>query len=164
MFYISQFVGLIGLILLIISFQKNDKNKLLKFQILSTFFIAIQYIFLKAMSGFYMNVAMCIRNIIFSKQKNIKNKYLILIIIIMLILSLLSYKEPISLLPCVGSILYTIALAKYNLKTIRIVNILSCSLYFIYNIKFLAIAGLLATIIELTTTLIAIYKFDIKKH
>lgn len=164
MFYIAQFIGLIGLILLIISFQKNDKKNLLKFQILSTFFIAIQYILLNAMSGFYMNIAMCIRNIIFSHNNNIKNKYLIFIIVIMLSLSLLSYKEPISILPCIGSILYTIALAKYSLKTVRIVNIISCTLYIIYNIKFLAIAGLLATIIELTTTLYATYKFDIKKH
>ena len=34
---------------------------------------------------------------------------------------------------------------------------------FIYNIKVLAIAGLISTIIEMMFALIAIYRFDIKK-
>lgn len=164
MFYIAQLIGTISLILLILSFQKNDKKTLLKYQIISSLCSSIQYVLLNAISGFFMNITMCIRNIIFSRYKNddIPKIYLIIVIIIMLALSMLSYNGPISLLPCIGSLIYTVALAKYSLKVTRITNSITCVLYIIYNIKVLAIAGIIAASVELTSTLYAIYKFDIK--
>lgn len=164
MFYIAQLIGLISLILLILSFQNNSKKTLLKYQIISSLCSSIQYILLKATSGFFMSLTMCIRNIIFSRYKNddIPKIYLTIVIIIMLALSLLSYNGPISLLPCIGSLMYTLALAKSSLKVTRITNSITCVLYIIYNIKVLAIAGIIAASVELISTLIAIYKFDIK--
>ena len=165
MFYIAQIIGTIGLIIVILSFQKNNKENLLKYQIVSTLFFGTQYILLNALSGFFMNTTMCIRNLIFLRYKNrVPKKYLTLIIIIMIFLSLLSYNGPISLLPCIGSIAYTITLAKYSIKATRIANSITCALYIIYNINVLAIAGIISATIELISTIIAIYKFDIKKH
>ena len=164
MFYLAQLIGIIGLILLILSFQKNNKKNLLKYQIISSLFFAIQYILLKAYSGFFMYITMCIRNIIFSKyEDNVPKKYIIIIVTIMMSLSLLSYNELISLLPCIGSIIYTISLANSNLKTIRIVNTITCILYLIYDIKVLAIAGIISTTIELISTLISLCKYDLFK-
>ena len=47
-FIIAQIIGIIALIILMISFQKNTKRKLLTYQIVSSFLYAIQYFFLKA--------------------------------------------------------------------------------------------------------------------
>ena len=44
-FIIAQILGLIALIVLIISFQKNDKKFLLKFQTISSLLYALQYAF-----------------------------------------------------------------------------------------------------------------------
>lgn len=164
MFYMAQLIGLIGLIITIFSFQKNNKKTLLNYQILSSSLFSIQYILLQATSGFFMNITMCIRNIIFSRYKNdnVPNIYITIVIIILLLLSLLSYNGPISLLPCIGSFIYTIALAKSSLKVTRIANSITCILYIIYNINVLAIAGIISASVELISTLIAIYKFDIK--
>jgi len=162
MFYIAQIIGLIGLIIVILSFQKNDKKTLLNYQIISTIFFGIQYILLNALSGFFMNITMCIRNIIFTRYDNkIPKIYITIIIIIMIALSLLSYNGPISLLPCIGSTIYTITLANSSLKKIRISNSITCILYIIYNLNVLAIAGIISATLELTSTLISIYKFDI---
>jgi len=163
MFYLAQLIGLIGLIIVILSFQKNNKKTLLSYQIISTIFFSIQYILLHAFSGFFMNITMCIRNIILLKYNNKTNIYILFIIIIMLFLSLLSYNGPISLLPCIGSIIYTITLAKSNIKYARIVKSITCALYIMYNIYVLAIAGIISSLFELIATLYAIYKFDIKK-
>ena len=81
----------------------------------------------------------------------------------MIILSLMSYKGIISLLPTFTVILYSVALWQKNLTITRIIEIISCSLYIIYNIKVLAISGLISTFIEMFSAIIAIYKFDIKK-
>lgn len=165
MFILAQILGAIALFILVLSFQKNEKQTLLKYQIASSSFFAGQYLFLQAYSGCLINIACIIRNILFRKYdgKKIPLSFLILIIFIMIILSLFSYVGPISLLPCIACVLYTFSLWQNNLKITRIVEIISCSLYIIYNIKVLAYVGLVSTIIELISALIALYRFDIKK-
>ena len=118
----------------------------------------------KIINGFVMNITMCIRNLIFSKYENVPKKYITIVVIVMTLLSLLSYDGPISLLPCIGSIMYTISLAKSNLKITRIMNVITCALYIIYDIKVLAIAGIISASIELLSTAFAIYRYDVKKR
>ncbi len=74
----------------------------------------------------------------------------------------MSYNGIISLLPTLAVSLYSIALWQKNLTITRITEIISCSLFIIYNIKVLAISGLLSTFIEMFSAIVAIYKFDIK--
>ena len=165
MFIFAQILGATALFILILSFQKNEKQSLLKYQIGSSIFFAAQYLCLQAYSGCLINIACIIRNILFRKYtgKRIPIYYLLFIICIMIVLSLFSYVGPISLLPCIACILYSCSLWQDNLKVTRIVEVISCSLYIIYNIKVLAYLGLVSTMIELISALIAIYRFDIKK-
>lgn len=164
MFIIAQIIGLFALIALVLSFQKNDKKTLLKFQIVSSFLYSIQYLLLNAFSGCFMNIACALRNIVFSHyDKKIPKIYLILTIITMTILSALSYKTPISILPGIACIIYSISLSQPNLKITRITHIISCTLYIIYNIKVVAITGLICTIVELSSSIIAILKYDLPK-
>lgn len=164
MFYIAQFFGLLGLIILIISFQKNNKSNLLKYQIISSLLFSIQYLCLNAITGCLMNFMTMIRNIIYKKYKdNVSILVLILIILGMIILSMFSYKGIISLLPTIAVILYSIALYQKKMTIIRITEVISCCLFIIYNIKVLALTGLITTILETIFSLVAIYKFDIKK-
>ncbi len=164
MFYIAQILGGIALIILVISFQKNKRNQLLRYQVFSSIFFALQYLCLNALNGCLMNIMTAIRNYLFSKFKNkVPIIYLIIIILIMLILSIISFNGVISLLPSIAVILYSIAIWYGDLKIIRIVEVISCLLFIIYNIKVLAIIGLISTIIELISALVAIYRFDIKK-
>ena len=164
MFYVAQLFGIIALVVLIMSFQKDKKDALLKYQIFSSLLFALQYLFLNAISGCLMNLMSLIRNFIYKKfNDKIPIIYLILVIICMIILSLISYKGIISLLPTFAVILYSIALWQKNLTITRIIEIISCSLYIIYNIKVLAISGLISTFIEMLSAITAIYKFDIKK-
>lgn len=163
-FIIAQILGLIALIVLIISFQKNDKKFLLKFQTISSLLYALQYAFLYAYTGCLMNLTCMIRNFIFNKYNNKKIPVYLLIIIIflMIMFSLFTYIGPISLLPMLAVIFYSIAIWHGNLKLIRYTEVFSCILFVIYNIKVWAFTGLLATIIELIAALIAIFRFDSK--
>lgn len=164
MFYIAQLFGIIALLILIMSFQKNKKDTLLKYQIFSSLLFALQYLFLNAISGCLMNLMTVVRNLIYKKFKDkIPIVYLIFIIICMIILSLIFYKGIISLFPTLAVILYSIALWQTNLTITRVTEVISCLLFIIYNVQVLAISGLLSTIIEMLSVIIAIYKFDIKK-
>lgn len=160
-YILSQIFGTIALVILILSFQKNKKDELLKLQVFSSLFFSLQYVFLNAITGCLMNLMTLVRNIIFRKFQNIK--WLIVVIALMIILSAVSYSGLISLLPTIAVILYSIAIWQKNLTITRIVEVISCSLFIIYNIKFYAITGLISTIIELISALVAIYRFDIRK-
>lgn len=164
-FIIAQIIGILALIILMLSFQKNEKKLLLKYQTTSSFLYAIQYIFLGAYTGSLMNLTCMVRNFIFNKYNNKKVPiyWLIIIIILMVAFSSITYIGIISLLPMLAVVLYSIAIWYGNLKLIRCTEVISCSLFIVYNIRVLAITGLVATIIELIAALIAIYRFDIKK-
>lgn len=165
MFYLAQLFGIIGLIILILSFQKNSKEKLLKYQVFSSLFFAIQYFCLNAISGCLMNVMSLVRNIIFKRFKSkVPIIYLIIIVVLMIILSIFSYNGLISLLPTIGVILYSISIWQDNLTITRIAEIIGCILFIIYNIKVVAISGLITTIIEMISAIVGIYRFDIKKY
>lgn len=165
MFYLAQSFGIVGLIILILSFQKNSKEKLLKYQVFSSLFFSIQYFCLNAISGCLMNAMTLVRNIIFRRFKNkVPIIYLIIIVVLMIILSIFSYSGVISILPTIGVILYSIAIWQDNLTITRIAEIIGCILFIIYNIKVVAISGLITTIIEMISAIVGIYRFDIKKY
>ena len=50
-FYIAQFFGFIGLILLVASYQVKVKRKLITLQICANLFYGVQYLLLNAVSG-----------------------------------------------------------------------------------------------------------------
>ena len=164
-FIIAQIIGILALIILMLSFQKNEKKLLLKYQTISSFLYAVQYAFLEGYTGSLMNITSMARNFIFNKYNNKKVPiyWLIIIVILMIIFSLITYIGVISLLPMFAVVSYSIAIWYGNLKLIRFTEVISCILFIIYNINVLAITGLIATIIELISALIAIYRFDIKK-
>ena len=87
---IAHVIGLIALIFMIISFQTKKQAKLLKFQIISSLFFAIQYLLLNAMSGFFIFLFTTIRNVVFSRYKD-KKVPMFLIIIYLSIVILFSY-------------------------------------------------------------------------
>ena len=164
-FAIAQVMGGIALIILIISFQNNNKKILLKYQIVSSFIYGLQYLFLNAYSGFLINFMCMIRNYIFNKyEKGRPHIYwLIIMNILFIIISVFTYNGLISILPTISVIIYTFAIWTGNLKVIRFTEIIACSLYLIYNIEVYAITGFIATVVEFIAGIIAVYRFDIKK-
>lgn len=163
-FIIAQIIGILALIILMLSFQKNEKKLLLNYQIISSLLYSIQYAFLGAYTGSLMNLTCIARNFIFNKYNNkVPIYWLIIIVVLMITFSLITYIGIISLLPMFAVVLYSIAVWYGNLKLIRCTEVISCTLFIVYNIRVLAITGLIATIIELISALIAIYRLDIKK-
>ena len=165
-FLIAQLLGLLALVFLIYSFQNNNKKTLLKFQIISSFLYAIQYLFLGAITGFLMNIVCMIRNYIFKKYEDIDTSrpWLLIFIGLMSLLTMFSYNGYISLLPFLAVFLFTISLWIGNLKYIRIFEAIGAILFIIYSIFVYAITGVFAFSFELSTVLFAIYRFDIKKR
>lgn len=164
-FIIGQIIGVFALVMLVLSLQNNNKTMLMKYQMFSSLLYAIQYCFLGAYTGCLLNLACVFRNYIFGRYENTRIPiiWLILVIALIVVFSLISYTTPISLLVMFGIILFSVSMWYGNLTYIRIAEVIACSLLMIYNIKVLAFTSCIATAIEITSVLLAIYRFDLKK-
>lgn len=163
MFYLAQVFGIVALFILILSFQQNNTEKLFKLQIASCLTYSLEYLLLGGFSGALICFICAIRNLVFSKHKEqIPVFWLYTFLIIMFVSSIISYTGLVSLLPLLSALVYTIALWHKKLRIIRLAELLVAFIYIIYNIYILAYTSVLSSIIELVTTIFAIYRFDIK--
>lgn len=164
-FILSQIFGLIALIFLALSFTKNKKNHLLKYQSLANLAYASQYLMLGAYVGFCLHLMCLFRNIVFNNYKNGKVPLYLLIIVVLLMigLSMLSYRSIFDIIPIIGLVLNSYGLWQKNLTISRLSEVLACILVIIYNVVVHAYTGIIAVSFELLMTLIAMYNYDIKK-
>lgn len=163
-FFLAQLFGFIATIFLIGSFQTQEKSKLLNCQIMAGLLYCLQYLCLGALSGGLMNMMTLIRNLVYRRFGEEVPVWCVgIIIFCIVVLMIFSYDGPISILPSISIILFTIAISRNNLTIIRITDVISCVLFLIYNVKVLAITGLIATVFELVFVMSAIYRYDIKK-
>ena len=166
-FIISQVFGMIALLFLYFSFNKNNKHTLLLNQSMSNLMFALSFLFLNAYTGFFSFLMASLRNIIFNKYNEVPNYIVISVILVMVFLSLLSYNGLYSLLPTIAIIIYTYSLSKKNkkknLKNMRLAELTAVLLCVTYDFIVHAYTGLLANIVEGIIVIIAIYNYDIKK-
>lgn len=164
-FIIAQLFGIIALIFLGLSFRINRKKNILKYQNYANLAYSLQYITLGAYSGLLMYFMCIVRNFWYGRYKNgeVPKFVLIIILIIMLGLSILSYNKIYSLIPMLGIGLNTYGLWQKKLKVTRRCQLFAASSVTIYNLIVSAYAGAIATFLEVILTLVAIYRFDLKK-
>lgn len=164
-FILSQICGLVALAFLAMSFSKNRKKHLLKFQSFANLAYSAQYFLLGAYVGFSLHMMCLFRNIVFSNYKNGKVPlyFLIIVIILMIGLSMLSYRSIFDIIPIIGLVLNSYGLWQKKLKVSRLCEIIACILLIIYNILVHAYTGIIAVSFELIMTLYAMYKYDFKK-
>ena len=123
----------------------------------------LQYICLAAPSGYLMNGVAMVRNYIYSRTKHASKILVSSVVLIIIILSVIFYDGPVSLLPGIATVVYTVSFASSNLKIIRFGDVMACLFYIAYNISVGAYVGLLATILEMVFTMVAIVRFDFLK-
>lgn len=160
---IAQVLGIIALIVLFISSLVNDKKKVLGIQVISSLVIALQYLFLGAYSGCLINIVCAIRNIIYGKKYENKQApiwLVIVIIAIMMALSMFTYNGPISLLPMLAISIFTIAVSRFKLTSIRIAEIIASVIMIIYDVEVKAYTGIIMVTVEIIFALVAIIRFS----
>ncbi len=166
-YWLGQLFGILALITLALSMKEDKKEELLKYQIYSNSFCALQYLCLgrAAYTGVLLHFMCLVRNFIYYKydNKNIPLKWFIICASLMIIVSLVSYENIWSLVPMIGIVLNSWGLWQSKLKVSRRCEAVAAFLLVIYNIIVSAWGGVLANGFEFIMTLIAIMRFDIKK-
>ncbi len=164
-YYLGQLFGLLAFISLWFSFKENRKEHILKYQIYSNSFCALQYLCVQAYTGLLLHFMCLVRNFIYYRydNKDIPIKWLYICVFFMIFMSILSYESIYSLLPMIGIVLNSWGLWQNNLKIQRLCEATAAFTVTVYSLIVLAYGGALANGFEFLMTLIAIYKFDIKR-
>lgn len=151
---LAHICALIGFIFLIISTQVKEKNKILVFQSLFSFFFFLQYILLGIYSASILNIVSLIRNIVYYKSDNKKSTYFILLLtlivgIICTIYDSRNYILIISIMPLIINLLYAYILNQKDIVKIKKVFLFCSILWIVYDFFVKAYVGLICNTLEM---------------
>ncbi len=156
--FLAQIIGSLAVSIWVLSIQNKERKNILKFQAVANFLYIIEYALLGAYSAASMNFISTLRCIIF-KEKEENSKWLIIFIILILLLGLLTYEKPISLIPVIITIFYTISSSKSNVKWNRIAVLASAFIWLYYNYKVGAYIVILGNILEIISGIVSLKRY-----
>ena len=143
--------------------QLKKKRQLMVLQTASEAFIVAQYLVKGAITGSFMAMVSFIRDIIFTKYDKKRTPLWVLLVIyaIMTILTIISWAGSLSLLPYVGSLIYTWSLWYGKTKWIRLGNAVGNSPYLIYTIVTGNYALFIMTLLEVISSAVGFIRLEL---
>lgn len=153
-YIMSQVFVVLSYILLVSTYFMKNKNKILIFNFLSLICIGLEFFLLSAYTGVSMVIVAMIRNIMFSKlNKNNRYIFLIIIYVLLIISSIITYDGILCLLPVLTTFIYTYSIWQEDNKNYRILGIPMGILGILYNVY---ISSLFGGLCDLTLTISAV--------
>ena len=164
---VAQVFAFIAFILYTLSLQFKKRENVLKTQIIANTFYTLEYLMLNAYAGVNNSLFGITRSIIFyvcnKKKKKCPPTVAVIFLTAVVVFGFISYTDIFSTLPVIISIIFFVALYTENMQIYRIVAAIASTLWIIYNAAVGAYVGVFDCTIELTSALVAIYRFDIQK-
>lgn len=161
-----RLLGIVGLVLCIIPFQFKKHKNIVLCKMASELSFSIQYFFMGAFTGAWIDLISGFRNFLFYKlveKKRSTVPFMIIFSIFVIIIGVFSWDGYISLLPIAAKVITTISYGLKNEKYLRLITLPSCIFWITYNITIGGWEAMIADFLALCSLIIAIYKFDIKK-
>lgn len=158
--------SIIAFLAIIISICIKERKKSLIVQSINCLSEAIYDFIIFAYTGAILSIINFIRTFLFiNKNKFKKNIYFIMLFLfegIIIFNCIITWKGYISLLPTIGSVIRTYCLWQSNMKLVRISGITTGVLYGSYYIYYNSFFMVLGDSILLITSIISLFKNDIK--
>ena len=167
MFIVAQLFGVLTIISNVIAMQMKNKKQIIFCYFLANLFSAINFVLLQSYSGaiicLFAMVQTFINNIFEKKEKKLPKTIIALYIIISILLGAVTFRSMIDILPIICSILYTLIIIQNKEKNIRKIALINIIIWVLYDIVCKAYTASISDSITTISTLIGIYRFDIKK-
>lgn len=167
MFIVAQVMGFLGIITNIVSMQLEKKKQILYCFILANAFFSISYILLGGYVGGIICIIANVQTIInyfFEKKEKEIPKWLILIYFVSSFIGgMITYKTAFDILPVLGGLTYTWSIIQKEEKNIRRITLLNILLWLTYDIYILAYSTVVSDLFFITSTIIGMLRFDLKK-
>lgn len=160
---LDQAFGILALICTVVSMQLKKKRPLMIMQTLSEALVVAQYFVKNAITGSFMSIVAFVRDIIFAQYDKKRPPLWILLALyaVMVALTALSWKGPLSILPFAGSLVYAWSLWYGKVKWIRVGNAVGNSPYLVYT----ALTGnyvlFAMTLFEVISALVGFIRLDL---
>jgi len=160
-------VSILSIFLYVMSVQFKKKKHILTTQIGASLCYLIVYVIKGAWSGVFIEILEELKNIIFIKieknNKKIPLYILIIFILLLIIVSIIFYDGPLSLLPLLINILLFTSTYFKNPKYIRYTMLIAGLLWAIYNIYVGAYIICVGNVLEIISATISIIRYKEKK-
>ncbi len=164
---LAQIIGFGGTALTIIAYQQNKRKRILGCTVISAALFAIHYIILGAYTGAIMNILAGTRSLVFmnNTKKWAKSKiWVVVFMVIYTIACIATWDKWYSVLPLIAMLLTTISNWFQSEKKIRFLTFPSSPCWLVYNILNASYAGIITEIFVMSSLIIAIIRFDLKKQ
>ncbi len=157
----------IGILANVITMQQKEKKKILVGLIIVNVLSALSYFILKSYSAVIVNgIAIAQTYVKFfydKKEKNIPVIMQIGFIIISIIGGIATSNNWLDILPTICLVLYTLSILQAKEKNIRLFTLFNILGWIIYDLYAKAYVGILLSAFTMTSTIIAIVRYDILK-
>lgn len=165
LFYAAQAVGAISLVMTVIAFQTNKRSTLIKLQTASILVYALHFLLLGAFAGMALSLITALRNYSygFSDKRQTSIWWPIVFAGIFTLATFLTWEGWTSLLLLVASLTGVYSYWQTNPKIIRWLELTSL-LWIVYNIQVRSLPGVVYEVLILSSVLLGIYRFDIRKY
>lgn len=163
-YILSQVLIIIAYIILGIGLGKKSRKHILVYSSIYNILSASHYILLSGTMGAISNIIGLIRNLSFyyNEKKGRKNSKMLLLIFcfIAIVLTIIFYKTPVDLFPCILSLIGIYSYWNTNTKVTRIGNILISICYIIYSIPIKSYFLIILEGYLVIKTLIGYFKYE----
>lgn len=166
LFLMAQLVGFIGMVLLFISFQFDNKKRIIIFFSLASAMWGFHFLMLGAFTGASINFIEVIRGAVFMRGDKLKRPmfWCVLFSAIFAVSGFFTWADIHTLTTTSVVILVTFALCYGSTRVIRICATLSSIVWIIHNGVQFSVAGVITEAFILVSLFIAFWRFDIRKQ
>ena len=166
--FLIQLIGFIGLLFLGLSFQQNNRNRILVFILIGQIIFILHFALLGAWTAAGVNSVGAIRTLLFRFRDERswagKSFWPWVFIFLFGMVGWASWDGWLSLLPVVAMSIETVGLWMRNTSRIRLINLFPHPLWFTYNLVKGSWAGVATEVFIFLSILVAIIRFDILKR
>ena len=160
----AQLVGFMAVGFSLAVFQVNNRRTMLTLLICAALLYTCSFYMLHAYTGAIMNLLAAARSYVYVRHlKRQDPKVLILFLVLLVAATALTWQGPISLLPLIGTASGTVAFWLINLRRTRKLTLISPPSWFVYDLLSGSYPGMFIEVINISSNIIGIYRFDIRK-
>ena len=160
---IAQIIGFVALFISLIAYHRKDKKSIMSNLVICNLFKLVHYLLLGAYSGCVTKIIAIIRDgFIIIKEKNTKlsnNLFLLFFIMLYVIAAFFTYDGILSMFPLVAALIYTLFIWNGNELVVKKTAFYCYFIWLVYNIFVFSIPEIIANILGIISTFIAIKNY-----
>lgn len=157
---LAQLVGIVGIGLLIATFQANSRSMILKIQIVSCLAWSLYYLLMGAYTGAGMVFVGAVRTYVYERFRDHEWIFEVSIVVYALI-TLLTWKDWTSILPFMGILTASVAMWQKSPQQIRIISLTPTSFWLPYNYSSGSHMGMIGDVVTLSSVIFGILRYDV---